>query len=291
MRKTEFFITDEYNGKAVGDILKGAMGISSRLSTVLKRSGGILLDGKCVTVREKVLTGQTLTLEIREEAPSENIVPVDMPLEILFDDEDILAVSKPHNMPIHPSAYNYDNTLGNAVMHHFRSTPFVYRPITRLDRDTTGVVLIAKNKLSAALLTDLMEQKQIKKTYVALLGAIPVPLCGTVEAPIGRCEDSVIKRKVSPDGKYALTHYEVIKINPDGTCVARLNPVTGRTHQIRVHMAHIGCPLMYDFLYGKEEEGKHFILHCESLELPHPITGERIVITSEFKAQNCCSES
>ena len=281
MRKTEFRVTAEYNNRTVGDILKGVLCISSRLLTLLKRSGGILLDGKRVTVREKVSCGQTLTLEIRDDAPSENIVPVEMPLEILYDDEDILAVSKPHDMPIHPSAYNYDNTLGNAVMYHFRNTPFVYRPITRLDRDTTGVVLIAKNKFSAALLTQLMAEKKIVKTYTALLSAIPIPLCGTVEAPIGRCGDSVIKREVSPDGKYALTHYKIIRINPDGTCIARLNPVTGRTHQIRVHMAHIGCPLMYDFLYGTEQDGKHFILHCESLEFPHPVTGKNLIIESK----------
>ena len=281
MRKTEFAITDEYSGRTVGDILKSKLCISSRLLTLLKRSGGILLDGKSVTVRETVTCGQILSLEIRDELPSENIVPVKMPLDILYEDEDILAVSKPHNMPIHPSAYNYDNTLGNAVMYHFAARPFVYRPITRLDRDTTGVVLIAKNKLSAALLTDLMTEKKITKTYIALLSAIPLPLCGTVEAPIGRCADSVIKREVSQNGKHALTHYKVIGINSDGTCVARLNPVTGRTHQIRVHMAHIGCPLMYDFLYGKEQNGKSFVLHCESLEFPHPVTGEKTVIISK----------
>jgi len=281
MRKTEFKVTSEYENRTVGDILKKTLGISASLLTVLKRSEGILLDGKCVTVRERVRCGQTVSLEIREEAPSENIVPVEMPLEILYDDEDMLAVSKPHGMAIHPSAHHYENTLGNAVMYHFRNQPFVYRPITRLDRDTTGVVLIAKNKLSAALLTDLMADKKIIKTYTALLSAVPVPLRGKVEAPIDRCGDSVIKREVSECGKYSLTHYSVVKINPDGTCLARLNPVTGRTHQIRVHMAHIGCPLMYDFLYGEEQEGKHYILHCNSLELPHPVTGKKLIIESK----------
>lgn len=281
MRKTSFVITDEFEGHTVGDIIKKALGVSSRLLTLLKRSGGIMLDEKNVTVRERVRCGQTLTLEICEESQSENIVPVKMPLDILYEDEDILAVSKPHDMPVHPSAYNYDNTLGNAVMYYFGNKPFVYRPITRLDRDTTGVVLIAKNKLSAALLTDLMAEKKIIKTYTALLSAVPLPLCGSIEVPIGRSGDSVIKREVLPEGKYALTHYKVIKINPDGTCVARINPVTGRTHQIRVHMAHIGCPLMYDFLYGEEQKERHFLLHCESLEFPHPLTGEKMIISSK----------
>ncbi|MBQ9940708.1 MAG: RluA family pseudouridine synthase [Clostridia bacterium] len=289
MRKIEFTIPCEYDGKSVGSILSGKLEISSSLRTVLRQSDGIMIDGIPVTTRQQVKTGETLTILIGDSVSSQNIVPVDMPIKILYDDLDILAVSKPKNIPIHPSAGHHTNTLANGVMYKFRDSPFVFRPITRLDRDTTGVVLIAKNKLSAAILTQQMADKKIKKTYTALLSATPPHTNGTVCKPIGRCSDSIIKRKISKDGKPAVTHYHVIAKNSDGTCVVQLNPVTGRTHQIRVHMAHIGCPLMYDFLYGTEVEGKTFDLHCESVEFIHPFTKKEIKIsdTTHRKGTPC----
>ena len=278
MRTFAFPINEEHSGMRVGDILK-RMRISSRLLPELKRTGGILLNGKNVTVRETVTTGDIVEAVLYEEAPSENIVPVDMPLDIIYEDEDILAVSKPKDMPIHPSAYNYDNTLANGVMHYYRGKTFVFRPITRLDRDTTGVVIIAKNRLSAAILTDEMKNGEIKKTYLAYLSKTPENEEGVINAPIERCPDSVIKRRVGEGGKSAETVYKVIKKCADGTCIARVFPITGRTHQIRVHMAHIGCPLKYDYLYATEIEGETLYLHCFSVELCHPITGEKLTIS------------
>lgn len=279
MRKFELVITKELDGQSVGNILRYRFFVSSRLLPELKRTGGIILNGKSVTVREKVKEGDVFTLCLCEETPSENVVAVDIPLCILYEDEDILAVSKPKDMPVHPSLHNYENTLGNAVMYYYRDREFVFRPITRLDRDTTGIVLIAKNRLSAALLSDSMKNGQIKKTYLAYLSKTPKDKKGEIEAPIERCDESVIKRKVSPDGKYALTKYEIVSEKPDGTCVARINPITGRTHQIRVHMAHIGCPLVYDYLYGTEIPEKTLFLHCETLDFVHPITREEMHIT------------
>lgn len=278
MRKFELYIPQELDGQSVGTILRQRFCVSSRLLPELKRCGGIILNGKNVTVREKVKTGDIFTLELREEKPSENVVPADIPLCVLYEDEDIIALSKPKDMPVHPSLHNYENTLGNAVMYYYRDRDFVFRPITRLDRDTTGIVLVAKNRLSAALLSDSMKNGQIQKTYLAYLSATPAQKSGEISAPIARCGESVIKRHVSPDGKDAVTKYEVISEKLDGTCVARVNPITGRTHQIRVHMAYIGCPLLYDYLYGSEVGGKTLFLHCESLRFVHPITRENMVI-------------
>ena len=265
-------------GKTVGELLKTKIAVSSRLLPELKRQGGILLDGKSVTVREKVTEGQMLTVRICEEKPSENVVSVDLPVNVVYEDEDILAVSKPKDMPIHPSAHNYDNTLGNAVMYYYKNENFVYRPITRLDRDTTGIVIIAKNKLSASLLSDEMKEGRIKKTYFALLSRCPEEISGTVNAPISRCPDSVIKRMVSPEGKEAVTEYEITEKRADESAVALVRPITGRTHQIRVHMAHIGCPLKYDYLYGTEIIGKTLFLHCAAIEFVHPITKKQMRI-------------
>lgn len=278
MRKFEFVIPEELDGMTVGNILRYRFFVSSRLLPELKRTGGIVLNGKTVTVREKVKTGDVFTLSLYEEKSSENVVPVFLPIDILYEDEDIIALSKPKDMPVHPSLHNYDNTLGNAVMYYYRDKDFVFRPITRLDRDTTGIVLVAKNKLSAAILSESMKNGEITKTYLALLSKTPENQKGEICAPVARCGESVIKRHVSADGKPALTEYEVISKKPDGSCVARVKPITGRTHQIRVHMSYIGCPLLYDYLYGTEIPGKTLFLHCETLEFVHPITREKMVI-------------
>lgn len=272
MKDIKIEITKSLSGKSVGDIIRTCVGVSSRQLTALKKSGGIVLDGKSVTVRETVTEGQVLCLHIDDEKPSENIVPSNIPITVLYEDEDILAVAKPKDMPVHPSANNYDNTLGNACMYYYRGTNFVFRPITRLDRDTTGVVIVAKNKLAATKLSEQMQAGKIHKNYIALLSSTPEPLCGRVDAPIGRCEDSVIKRCVRADGKDALTEYNVIRKRADGTCIVSVRPITGRTHQIRVHMQHIGCPLLYDYLYGKEIQGKTLFLHCSSVSFIHPST-------------------
>ncbi len=274
--KTE--ISHVLDGQSVGDVIRNVWGISSHLLSDLKKSGGILLDSKAVTVRERVRMGSVLELVICDECSSEGIEPSPMPIEIIYEDEDILAVNKPKDMPVHPSINNYTNTLANAVMHYYSGKEFVFRPITRLDRDTTGVVIIAKNKFSAQSLSDSMKNGKFLKTYVAILeGTPPVP-CGRVDAPIARKGDSVIKRCVSSLGKPALTEYKVLKKTPDG-CVAVLSPITGRTHQIRVHMAHIGCPLKYDYLYGREIPGKTLYLHCASVTFPHPLGKEQITVS------------
>lgn len=279
MREIKYITDENYSGRTVGDILKNKLSVSSRLLPELKRTGGIRLDGNQVTVREKAFCGQTVSAVLGDEKSSENVLPVELPLDIIYEDEDMLAVSKPKDMPVHPSMNNYENTLGNAVMFYFakQGQPFVYRPITRLDRDTTGIVIIAKNRFSAASLSDMIKNGGIKKTYFALLSSAPAEKSGKIAAPIARCGESVIKRCVDALGKEAITEYCIVgKVGADGSCAARVHPITGRTHQIRVHMAYIGCPLKYDYLYGSEIPGKTLILHCGAVELFHPITGEKM---------------
>lgn len=261
--------------------------LSSRLLAELKRTDGIRRNGLPVTVRVPLCAGDVLSLAIVDEAPSEGIVPEDLPLSILYEDQDILAVNKPKDMPVHPSMYHYTGTLGNAVAYRYqnRNEPFVFRPITRLDRDTTGVVLIARNRLAAQLLSEQMQKGTIEKTYYARLAKTPDSPAGTVHAPIGRVGDSVIKREVRPDGKDAVTDYTVKSVFSDGTCVAEIHPRTGRTHQIRVHMAHIGCPLLYDYLYGTESAGKTLYLHCRRLHVVHPFTGESLTLSAPLPSE------
>lgn len=287
-RKIELTVDETLAGAAVGEILRRRLSVSARLLAELKRTGGILLNGVCVPVCERAPAGSVISVSVTEQEGSDAVVPEALPLKILYEDEDILAVDKEKDMPVHPSLNHYTHTLGNAVMHYYLSKnegAFVFRPITRLDRDTTGIVLIAKNKLSACVLSDAMRRGKIEKSYLALLSRTPAQREGTVSVPIAREADSIIKRCPDPDGIYggksAVTRWRVEQTFDDGTCAARLFPYTGRTHQIRVHMAYIGCPLLYDYLYGSEIPGKTLFLHCALLTFPHPATGRVMRIESE----------
>ena len=270
-------ITAQHHGKTVKQILDGHLKLSSRLISRLKVPGGITVNGKNVTVRAILYENDILKISPPARR-SENVIPVNIPIDILYEDDDILAVNKPQDMPVHPSLHNYRNTLGNAVMYHYGNPDMVYRAVTRLDRDTTGIVLIAKTQRAAAVLSKQLIAGKIIKTYYCITENIPEPQCGEINAPIKRERESIIKRCVSPEGQNALTRYEVL-IAVQGCCLIKVQPVTGRTHQIRVHLSHIGCPLKNDFLYGSQNDDAPFKLHCGSLEFYHPASGERMIIT------------
>jgi len=288
MRELVLNITQKENGVDVGTLLKKHLKLSSRLITKLKNCGGIVLNGKVVTVRKLASTGDILVVKM-PEGNSQNVVPRNIPLDILYEDADLLIVNKPKDMPVHPSMNNYENTLGNAVMYYYKDSPFVYRPVNRLDRDTTGIVVIAKTPQAGCELSRQMQEGSFKKEYLALISGVPSPEYGIIDAPIKREQESIIKRCVAPDGQNAITEYVIIEKSEDRS-VAHVKLHTGRTHQIRVHFAHIGHPLMYDYLYGTEEVGKTFCLHCNKLTFFHPVTKERVCIISNppdyFKISN-----
>ena len=197
--------------------------------------------------------GYSLHIHIPEADNTENILPVKMDLSILYEDEDILVINKAADMPVHPSIGNYDNTLANGVTWYFKEKGqhFVYRCINRLDRDTTGALILAKNPYSAAVLSAQMKQRQIRRTYLAIVQGI-APEQGTIDAPIGRAADSTIERQVDfANGESAVTHYERLATYHSYSLI-ELHLETGRTHQIRVHMKYIGHPLPGDFLYNPD---------------------------------------
>lgn len=275
-----YICKDSDENLCVGYIIKREFDLSSRLLSNLKNCSGIKVDDKVVTVRYKVKRGQALYLEVPEKA-SESIEPCDISLDILYEDNDILLVNKPKAMPTHPSAKHHNDTLANAVMFRYKNENFTFRAITRLDEDTSGVVLIARNPISAQRLSKSMAQKDISKTYIAICDGVPPMMSGTINAPIGRCSDSIIKRCITPLGKEAITDYEVLEILKDGKhSLIKLNPVTGRTHQLRLHLSHIGCAIHGDFLYGVQENlSQRALLHCQSLTFPHPTTKEILTIS------------
>ena len=252
-------------------------GYSRHIRTWLKQHpGSVRLNGEEALFYFPLKNGDLLEISLEEEHPSENIVPVDLPIHIIYEDEDLMVIDKPADMPVHPSIGNYENTLANAAAWYFhrQDIPFVFRCINRLDRDTTGVLVLAKNPLSGALLSAQMKQRQIRRTYLALTDGIP-PKRGTISAPVARMDASVITREVNFErGEAAVTHYERLAVS-NGYALVELHLDTGRTHQIRVHMKYIGCPLPGDFLYHPvfDRIGRQ-ALHSFQLEFAHPITGE-----------------
>lgn len=278
MRKIiEIQIDSTLDGRKIRYVLRNHMGLSVRLIRLMKYTpDGILLNGKEAKQDSQVKTGDVLRLTM-EDNPSENIAPMELPLDILFEDEDIIAVGKPRNMPTHPSQNHHADTLANALAYYFRDMDFTFRVITRLDKDTSGIVLVAKNAMAAQKLSMAMQNGEIQKEYVAAVCGVPSPLKGTITAPIKRKEDSVILRCVAPDGKEAVTDYHTEKTK-NGLSFVRLLPKTGRTHQLRVHMQYIGTPIFGDDLYGAPQIDEKTRLHCQKLCFPHPVSGKKIVI-------------
>ncbi|MBQ2877047.1 MAG: RluA family pseudouridine synthase [Clostridia bacterium] len=274
MKELLFNIGADDVGRSVKDfLLRG--GISVTLLKKIKY-GGIMLNGAEVTVRAILKEGDVLKITAPKER-SEGIPPMDIPLRIAYEDEYFLAVDKPRNMPTHPSKGNSLPTLANAVMGYFGGD-FVFRSVNRLDRDTSGLVIIAKDQMSAGALSESMKRGEFRKYYECIVEGIPSPTEGVIDAPIMRESEGSIKRIVHEDGKRAVTEYKTISTE-GGRAKLRIRLHTGRTHQIRVHMAHIGHPLVGDFLYGVD--GDDFYLRCVEIDLPHPKSGEMICIKAE----------
>ena len=277
MKTLEIEITEQLNSKTLKHLLFNVLELSDKLVCALKKGDFIKINGENCTVRKELKTNDVVTITIPETEISD-IVPIKGELEILFEDEDIIAVNKPANMPTHPTKYHVDDTLANLVCGYLGDT-FVFRAVNRLDKDTTGVVLVAKNRYSAEILNRQIRNKEIKKTYMAICCGI-LENDGTIEANIKKETERGIKRIVSPDGQYAKTDYFPIK-NINNHTLVKLCPKTGRTHQLRIHMAYTGHPLYGDYIYGREEDTRT-LLHCSQMEFTHPITKENMCIKAPF---------
>lgn len=263
----------------VGDYLK-KKGYSHQIVVHLKKTeNGILVNGEWAYVRTTLNAGDFLKINLLEEAASENIIPVPMEPDIVYEDEDLVIINKPYNMPVHPSFNNYDNTLANGMAYYYeqKDESFIFRCINRLDRDTTGLLILTKNALSASVLSKQMKNREIHRTYQAIISGIPSPTSGIIDAPITRKEDSAIERCVDFErGERAVTHYKILKTK-NIYSLAELSLETGRTHQIRVHMKYIGCPLLGDYLYNPDFSMiERVSLHSYSLAFVHPISGQKL---------------
>ena len=278
-------INKELDGTSVKSIVKHTIKLSASLITELKKvSDGITLDGVRVTVRAIAHDGQTLCLHIPEDCSSQP-VPVDLPVDIVYEDDDIVVVNKPPYMPTHPSHGHQDDTLANALSYYYRDVArenggFVFRALNRLDRNTSGIVCVAKNKYAAALYGGLMAQGKIRKKYIAIVDGDARALCGSgtciIDNFIRRERESIITRCICSErddgAAHAVTELRTIGVTDDGMhSIVELLPRTGRTHQLRVHLAHAGFPITGDGLYGEESPliARH-ALHAASIVLPTP---------------------
>ena len=264
-------------------------GFSSQNLVQLKKDpSAVLANGIPCFMNHVLQPGDTLTLHIREDHSSEKIPPVNLPLNIVYEDADLMVINKPAGMPIHPSMNNYYNSLANALAYYFeqQNCPFVFRCINRLDRDTSGLTIVAKHYVSAGMLSAMIANKAtsgITREYLAIVKGSVRPLEGTITAPLGRKEGSIIERTVDfENGESAVTHYRVLD-EKNGHSLVSLILETGRTHQIRVHMQYLGFPLVGDYLYNPDMEYIHRqALHSWKLSFIHPITKEPMEFTAEL---------
>ena len=276
-RRLTLTVTAGRDGQRVDTLLRRVLGLSGTLVKRAKREpDGILLDGVPVFVTQTVRAGQVLSVLVGDTAVESAVVPRPGPLDIQYEDEDLLIINKAPGVAVHPSPDHYDDTLGNFLAEYYRETGQVvqFRPVNRLDRGTSGLMCVAKHAHAQEILKGRLHTGGFRRRYLAICDGVPEPSEGMIDAPIGRAEGSVLKREVRPDGADARTRYWVRQVMGEQALV-ELELDTGRTHQIRVHMAHLGCPLTGDFLYGVENPAiiGRAALHSWKLTLLHPITG------------------
>ena len=252
----------------IKDFLRKNQLSSNLIKRLKKLSDGILVNGFHQNVTYVLKENDVLELNIDDfdGDTNEYLEPKNIPIEIIYEDENITVVNKPSNMPTHESLNNRGNSLANALMFRYQNKPYVFRATNRLDKDTSGVVITANNRFYASLLSNKIKNSEVQKSYVAVVWGTIIGE-GTINAPIGRIGESIIKRIVREDGEEAKTKYKVLA-SSDNASVVLVTPITGRTHQIRVHMAHIGHPIVGDALYGeKSEQIGRQALHCLQMKI------------------------
>lgn len=283
-RRLELAITPELAGIKVDTLLRKRLGLSG---TVIRRvkwlEDGILVDGVRVHTDFPPAAGQVLSVRLSDPRRNSGIVPAPGPLDIVYEDEDVIVLNKAPGVSVHPGPGHFDDTLGNFLVEYYEKTEQEadFHPVHRLDRGTSGLLAAAKHPHAQEALKNQLHTERFKRVYLAVCQGVPNPPAGAVDAPLGPKPGSLMEQMVRPDGKRARTHYETLEAR-NGRVLLRLELDTGRTHQIRVHMAHIGCPLTGDFLYGTEDRAliPRPALHSAELSFRHPLTGKALEFQS-----------
>lgn len=293
-----YTVGTSFSGRTVLDVLRRELGFSHATVKHLKfKENGITVNGRHATVRHVLSEGEILGLAFEDDTTPEKLTPSALPLKIAYEDDTLVVPDKPSDMPTHQSFGHYTDTVANALTYRYASLglPFVFRPVNRLDRNTSGLLLIARDRISAAYLSDAMKQGRIKKSYIAILRGSLSSDSGIIDTYMRRTAESIIVRENCQEGEggdRAITEYRVICRSSTHTAVCA-SPITGRTHQLRVHFAGLGCPIEGDDLYGEPCEliGRH-ALHSFRLSFPHPSNGKEITVTSPIPEdmQRLCRE-
>lgn len=274
--------TIQENDKTVKSIMRENLNFSKKLSKNLENSGNIFLNGNVTKLNKITYKGDNLSIEFQEE--EDEYEAIDIPIDILYEDSDILVVNKPPHIVVHPTKSHQNNTVANGVAYYFKEQGIQrkVRLVNRLDMNTSGIVIIAKNPYAHNNLSIEMKANNVEKYYYAIVEGTIKDDRGTINEPITRLNPDDILRVVHPSGKECITHYEVKK-RLNGKTLVKLKLETGRTHQIRVHMKHIGHPLLGDTLYGRESDViNRQALHCYEMKFKSPTSGQQIVLRAEI---------
>lgn len=283
MASVSYTVGRPEDGTPVRHILKAKLRFSTHAVARLTRmEGGILLNGRPIRTVDPVRAGDVVTALVQDSRPPKApVVPGPWPLPIVYEDDYLLAADKPAGMTAHASNFLPDTPTVAGALAWERGTDFLFHPVNRLDKGTTGLMVVAKSGHVHDLLRRSLHTLDFRREYRAVCLGRPRPEEGTIDAPIGRDETSTVARKIRPDGAAAVSRYRVLETR-GGLSLVKLLPETGRTHQLRVHMASIGCPLAGDWLYGVEDPAliARPALHSWALTLVHPITGEVLRLTA-----------
>ncbi|MGE5589005.1 MAG: RluA family pseudouridine synthase [Bacillota bacterium] len=279
-------VPPEWDGAPLIRLLRVHLRLSRTLWRRLKYSGQVLVDGQPATGQTVLTTGARVDL-IMPSATSSGVTPEPLPLDVVYEDHDVLLVNKPAGRVVHPTGEHVAGTLANAVLYHWRSRgeAATFHPLHRLDRNTSGLVLIAKHSHAHQLLDRALRRREVHRDYLAFVQGRVLQPSGTIDEPIARLEGHAVQRGVRPDGRPAVTHYRVVR-TWEAASLLQLRLDTGRTHQIRVHLAHIGHPLLGDTLYGPPDlppppglTPHRQALHAFRLQFPHPLQGSTLEFT------------
>lgn len=294
-RTLTYIIDEEYNGLRVEQFLKRKGYSVQNLTEIKRMPKSVMVNGEHYYMKQQLSAGDHLEVHICETECSKKIPPTNLPLDIVYEDDDIIVINKPAGMPIHPSMKNYTNSMANALAYYYQmqNKPFIFRCSNRLDRDTSGLTVVAKHLVSASILASMVARKEVQREYLAIVSGHIMPEEGTIDAPLARKEGTILERTVDFEhGETAITHYQKLETKqylhgqktdtePDLYSLVSLHLETGRTHQIRIHMKYLGYPLIGDYLYNPDMEliGRQ-ALHSHKLSFLHPITGEFMEFTA-----------
>lgn len=281
MRRLTHIVAAEDAGREIKRVIRSRMAVSHGQLTSLKQKNAVLLNGTCVHANQIVCAGDEIALLMEDETGGV-AVPVEGDVEVVYEDEDLLIINKSAPLACMSGVHHPDDALENRLAWRYRGENYVFRPVNRLDKGTSGLMAVARHAHAQHALQSRLHTEDYVREYRALVVGHPEPPSGTIDAPIGKAEGATVRREVRADGRRAVTHYETLEAG-EKYSLLRVRLETGRTHQIRVHLSERGWPIAGDFLYGEEDVRLlgRFALHSAYLSLIHPVSGKKLEFYSE----------